>query len=75
MALLKAGYWQTTYWPSNYWQEDYWPEYGTATPPVVLPPVSIGFPSRRKPKKLPLEVDEADALALIFMLRRKKHNA
>lgn len=30
MALLTAGYWQTTYWPSRYWQADYWLEYGTA---------------------------------------------
>jgi len=74
MALLKAGYWQTTYWPSNYWQEDYWPEYGVVTPPTVTPSVSTGLIRRRKPKKLPLEVDEADALALIFMLRRNRRN-
>jgi hypothetical protein len=49
MALLKAGYWQTTYWPSNYWQEDYWPEYGTAAPPVT---VTVGDTWIRRKAKL-----------------------
>lgn len=26
MALLTAGYWQTTYWPSSYWADAYWPD-------------------------------------------------
>ena len=24
MALLTAGYWQTTYWPGNFWNDKYW---------------------------------------------------
>ena len=30
MALVKAGWWQTTWWPSQWWQEDWWLEYGVA---------------------------------------------
>lgn len=28
MALITAGYWQTTYFPKSYWPTDYWVEYG-----------------------------------------------
>jgi len=34
MALVKAGWWQTTWWPSQWWHEDWWLEYGTAAPPA-----------------------------------------
>ena len=30
MALLTAGYFQTTYFAKDYFQDDYWPEYGAA---------------------------------------------
>jgi hypothetical protein len=33
MALLTAGWFQTTWFPDSYWQQDYWLEYGTAAPP------------------------------------------
>lgn len=33
MALLTAGYWQTTYWVDGYFHATYWPNYGL----VVIP--------------------------------------
>ena len=56
MALVKAGWWQTTWWPSQWWHEDWWLEYGTVTPAVG------GVRSRalRAPvvvKRLPLDED------------------
>jgi hypothetical protein len=32
MALLTAGYWQTTFWCNSYWHEGYWQDYGTQAP-------------------------------------------
>ena len=32
MALLTAGYWQTTYNADGYWHEDYWQDYGAGVP-------------------------------------------
>jgi len=40
MALVKAGWWQTTWWPSQWWHEDWWVEYGTYVPPAA--PVVLG---------------------------------
>jgi hypothetical protein len=34
MALIKAGWWQTTWFPSRWWQQDYWLEYGVYVPPT-----------------------------------------
>ncbi|MBI5238184.1 MAG: hypothetical protein HY887_07165 [Deltaproteobacteria bacterium] len=28
MALLNAGWFQTTWFPSGWWQEDWWQDYG-----------------------------------------------
>ncbi|MBI5238295.1 MAG: hypothetical protein HY887_07735 [Deltaproteobacteria bacterium] len=30
MALLNAGWFQTTWFPSGWWQEDWWQDYGLA---------------------------------------------
>lgn len=35
MALVKAGWFQTTWFPSGWWHEDWWLEYGTAVPVVA----------------------------------------
>lgn len=32
MALLTAGYWQTTYWADSYYTDDFWQDYGA---PVI----------------------------------------
>lgn len=71
MALLKAGWFQTTWFPSRWWQEDWWLEYGSAAPP---PPTLLqqGVRQRvRKRKREDMELFE-NALALITIIRRNR---
>ncbi len=42
MALVKAGWFQTTWFPSRWWQENYWLEYGTYVPPAPTQPIGGG---------------------------------
>lgn len=50
MALLKAGWWQTTWWPSQWWQEDWWLEYGPVVVPGGVAPAHYRVvPVKRKP--------------------------
>lgn len=75
MALLNAGYWQTTYWAENYWNPRYWPKYGVAA--LVAPTLGHHVPRRRrriKPNFFLSHMDEWSVLQLYLMLKRKREN-
>jgi len=44
MALLTAGYWQTTYWAENYWNPSYWQTYGYVAPTPTVAGETYGAP-------------------------------
>jgi hypothetical protein len=49
MALLNAGWWETTWWPSNYWHSTWWPKFGSSTPTVTqIQPVGPRYGRRRR---------------------------
>jgi len=50
LALVKAGWWQTTWWPSQWWQEDWWLEYGAVAVDVGGVRGRRVYVAPRKPK-------------------------
>jgi len=65
MALLNAGWWQTTWWPSQWWHEDWWPHYGAVAPSAP----TLGIGGQVRVGGVP---DYLVMLALVLIARRRR---